>query len=349
MKAYFQKRLLKFKKPAGTSRGILLTKPSWYLFLHDEENPENKGIGEVSIIPGLSIENEQQIENRLSEICAAISADTYNFDAPLSDFPAIKFGMEMALLDYQVNGSKILFPSEFTSGITGIKTNGLIWMAPLEEMYKQVEQKLEKGFRCLKMKIGAIDIQQELEILTNLRRKFRSSELEIRVDANGAFSYNEAGEILAKLSDLEVHSIEQPIAAGQMKEMAALCKNCAIPIALDEELIGTYSFEEKKQLVEQIQPQYLIVKPSLLGGFKASQEWITIANDLGIGWWVTSALESNIGLNAIAQWVATLNTNRYQGLGLGNLYEENVGSPLELKGETLFYNPAQKWNYEFIS
>jgi L-alanine-DL-glutamate epimerase-like enolase superfamily enzyme len=242
-----------------------------------------------------------------------------------------------------------LFPSAFTNGAIGIKTNGLIWMAPLNDMYRQVEQKLSAGFRCLKMKIGAIAIQQELEILTNLRQKFSSAELEIRVDANGAFSFEEAGEILAKLSELEVHSIEQPIAAGQAEEMASLCKNSAIPIALDEELIGMYSFEEKKLLIEQIKPGYLILKPSLLGGFKTSSEWIKIARELGIGWWATSALESNVGLNAIAQWIATFDTEMYQGLGLGNLYEENVGSPLELRGERLFYDTNRKWNFEFIS
>lgn len=349
MKAYFRKRTLKFNKPAGTSRGILLTKPSWYIFLYDENNVEREGLGEVSIIPGLSIENEQQIETKLSEICDAINAGTYELESPLPAFPAIKFALEMALLDYKSEGSKILFPSAFTNGAKGIKTNGLIWMAPLEEMYRQVEQKLDAGFRCLKMKIGAIAIQQELEILSNLRQKYSSSELEIRVDANGAFLFEEAGGILAKLSELEVHSIEQPIAAGQAKEMASLCESSAIPIALDEELIGMYSFEEKKQLIEQIRPRYLILKPSLLGGFKASAEWITIAAELGVGWWATSALESNIGLNAIAQWLATFDTEMYQGLGLGNLYEENIGSPLELRGERLFYDTNRKWNFEFIS
>uniref|UniRef100_UPI0032165126 o-succinylbenzoate synthase n=1 Tax=uncultured Draconibacterium sp. TaxID=1573823 RepID=UPI0032165126 len=349
MKAYFRKRVLKFKKPAGTSRGVLLTKPSWYIFLYDVDDPQNTGIGEVSIIPGLSIESEEQIEIKLSEICSAIEEDRFNFDSPLPDFPSIKFGLEMALLDYHSKTYGILFPSDFTDGQKGIKTNGLIWMAPMQDMYRQVEQKLEAGFRCLKMKIGAIGIEQELEILNNLRSKFSPEELEIRVDANGAFSYDAAVGILAKLNDLKIHSIEQPIAPGQINEMAALCKKCAIPIALDEELIGTYSYAEKKELVSQIRPQYLILKPSLLGGFKASLEWITIAGELGVDWWATSALESNIGLNAIAQWVATLETDRYQGLGLGNLYEKNVNSPLVLKGESLFYDPTQMWNYKFIS
>jgi o-succinylbenzoate synthase len=349
MKAYFRKRTLKFHKPVGTSRGVLLTKPSWYIFLYDAKNVQREGIGEVSIIPGLSIENEQQIEAKLSEICDAINAGSYEMESPLLAFPSIKFALEMAFLDYKYEGSKILFPSAFTNGAIGIKTNGLIWMAPLNDMYRQVEQKLSAGFRCLKMKIGAIAIQQELEILTNLRQKFSSAELEIRVDANGAFSFEEAGEILAKLSELEVHSIEQPIAAGQAEEMASLCKNSAIPIALDEELIGMYSLEEKKLLIEQIKPRYLILKPSLLGGFKTSSEWIKIARELGIGWWATSALESNVGLNAIAQWIATFDTEMYQGLGLGNLYEENVGSPLELRGERLFYDTNRKWNFEFIS
>lgn len=348
MKAYFQKRVLEFSKAAGTSRGALLQKPSWYIFFYDEQAPEIKGIGEVSIIPGLSFDNEAEIEGMLTNVCAKINSGIYNFKKTLQDFPAISFGVETALMDYKVKGSKILFPSEFTEGVHGIKTNGLIWMGTLEDMLEQVKLKLDSGFRCLKMKIGAIDFNQELVLLKSLRQQFKASELELRVDANGAFSYDEAKEYLKVLQELDIHSIEQPILPNQIEEMADLCQNSDLPIALDEELIGKYSYEVKRKLIDIIRPQYLILKPSLLGGIGASTDWINISEEFNIDWWVTSALESNIGLNVIAQWVATLDNEMYQGLGLGSLYRKNIDSPLELQGEKLFYNPGRKWSYEFV-
>lgn len=348
MKAYFQKRILEFTKVAGTSRGVLLQKPSWYIFLYDEQSPEIKGIGEVSIIPGLSFDNEDEIEGMLTNVCAKINAGLYNFRRTLPDFPAISFGVETALKDYKVKGSKILFPSDFTEGISGIKTNGLIWMGNQEEMLEQVKIKLESGFRCLKIKIGAIDFNQELLVLRSLRQQFKVNELEIRVDANGAFSYSEAKEKLKLLQELDIHSIEQPILPNQIEEMADLCQNTDLPVALDEELIGKYPYEVKKKLIDIIRPQYLILKPSLLGGINESTDWIKICKEYDIDWWVTSALESNIGLNVIAQWVATLGNEMYQGLGLGSLYKKNIDSPLELQGEKLFYNPGRKWSYEFV-
>ena len=348
MKAYFQKRILKFLKPAGTSRGVLLQKPSWYIFLYNEEDPSFKGIGEVSIIPGLSPDDEALIEKKLSEVCQKVNAGSYDFSKGVENFPAISFGIETAWLDYKGKGSKILFDSDFTKGINGIKTNGLIWMGNMEQMMEQVKHKLELGFRCLKMKIGAIELEKELHILKTLRRQFPIGDLQLRVDANGAFNFKQAREVLFKLQDLEVHSIEQPILACQLEEMAKLCENPAIPIALDEELIGKNSFENKKKLIELIKPQFLVLKPSLLGGFSESTDWINIADEQNIGWWVTSALESNIGLNAIAQWTATLENEMYQGLGLGNLYKINIECPLSLRGEKLFYDPEQKWGYEFV-
>jgi o-succinylbenzoate synthase len=349
MKAYFQKRILKFKKPAGTSRGILQTKPTWFIYLYDENNPSFKGIGEVSIIPGLSIEDEQSVELKLSDVCTLINAGKFDFNKPTIDFPAIQFGLETAMLDYKAGGTKILYPSEFTKGREGIKTNGLIWMGSSEDLYEQVEQKLKSGFRCLKMKIGALSLEKELSILKNLRRQFDTDQIELRVDANGAFKFTEAKEVLKRLADLSVHSIEQPILPSQIFEMAELCQDTPVPIALDEELIGKTPYENKQKLIELIKPQYLILKPSLLGGYSGSTDWINIADEFNIGWWVTSALESNIGLNAIAQWVATLKNNMYQGLGLGNLYVRNIDSPLKLVGEKLFYYPDSDWNYEFVS
>lgn len=348
MKAYFQKRILEFIHAAGTSRGVLKIKPSWYIYLYDELAPDYKGIGEVSIIPGLSKDDENTIEQKLSVLCAAINENSQNLDEIIADYPAIKFGLETALLDFESKGSKILFESDFTRGESGIPTNGLIWMGNSDEMMARVKQKLDAGFRCLKMKIGAVDIEEELQIIRNLRREYSSSVLELRVDANGAFTYTEAKGILQKLADWEVHSIEQPIMPTQIDEMADLCSTSPIPVALDEELIGIAPYENKFKLIDIIRPQYLILKPSLLGGLGESNDWINIAKQLGIGWWVTSALESNIGLSAIAQWVAGLETSMHQGLGLGNLYKKNIDSPLELHGEKLFYNTERKWRYEFV-
>lgn len=348
MKAHFCKRILRFNNPAGTSRGILLEKPSWYIFLSDKEDPSLYGIGEVSIIPGLSVDDESLIDEKLRGICASINRGSYDFHAVDKKFPAIAFGLETALLDFKTKYTGILYPSDFTLGIQGIRTNGLIWMGSAGEMKSRIKEKLDRGFRCLKMKIGAIDRDRELALLKEVRKEFAQEDLELRVDANGAFSYDEACEVLKRLSDLDVHSIEQPIKPGRSSEMAALCEDPPIPIALDEELIGIRTDDEKEALLEVIKPQYIILKPSLIGGVKESARWIDTAVEKGIGWWATSALESNIGLNAIAQWIATMKTEMHQGLGLGNLYVENITAPLTLQGEELYYRKAGKWDYGFI-
>jgi O-succinylbenzoate synthase len=348
IKSYFQKRILQFQKPAGTSRGIMLNKPVWYIYLYDDKEPKIKGIGECSIIPGLSIDDESLVEDKLSEVCKNINSGVFKFDKTLTDFPGINFGVETAHLDLQAKGSKILFPSSFTQGVEGIKINGLVWMGSIEQMMEQVNDKIDKGFKCIKLKIGAIGFKDELLIIRNIRQRYGSDELQIRVDANGAFTINDVREKLSRLSELNIHSIEQPIMPSQLEEMAELCALSPVDIALDEELIGKYSLENKRKLIEIIKPQYLVLKPGLLGGFRESTDWINIASEFNVGWWVTSALESNIGLNAIAQWTYTLENNNYQGLGTGNLYVENVGSPLVVKGEKLFYDPQQKWNFEFV-
>lgn len=348
MKAYFQKRSLQFNKPAGTSRGVLLHKPSWFIYLYNEDEPDVKGIGECSIIPGLSHDDESLIEDKLSEVCQLINKEAYDFTKPLHDFPAITFGLETALLDYENSGNKILFPSKFTEGLAGIPTNGLIWMGDLTSMSEQVERKLDEGYRCIKLKIGAIDIDDEFLVLSNLRKQFSSKELELRVDANGAFRFEQAPDILKRLADLEIHSIEQPIMPSQLYEMARLCEETPLPIALDEELIGKHPYHVKRKLVEMLQPQYLVLKPGLLGGFKETTDWINIAEEFDTGWWVTSALESNIGLNAIAQWTYTLDSNMHQGLGTGSLFARNIESPLEIIGSKLFYSGNKKWSLEFV-
>lgn len=348
IKAYFQKRILQFRKPAGTSRGIMLQKPVWYIYLYDEFEPLIKGIGECSIIPGLSIDNDLMVEDKLAEICKQINSGEYDFNKELIDFPGVAFGLETALLDLNTGGSKILFPSGFTKGEDGIKINGLVWMGNPESMMEQVEDKIDKGYKCIKLKIGAIDFKDELQIIRNIRQQHNANELEIRVDANGAFSIKSVRDILNKLAELDVHSIEQPIMPSQFDEMAGLCADSPVPIALDEELIGKFPLENKKKIIDNIKPHYLVLKPGLLGGFRETTDWINIAKEFKVGWWVTSALESNIGLNAISQWTYTLGNKIYHGLGTGSLYVENIDSPLTIKGEKIFYDPQQKWNFEFV-
>lgn len=348
IKFYFQKRILQFKKPARTSRGVMLSKPVWYVYLYDENKPIIKGIGECSIIPGLSIDNEMLVEEKLNDIGKKINAGKYNFEKPLPEFPGISFGIETAYLDLQANGTKILYPSKFTEGEDGIKINGLVWMGSLENMMEQVEEKINKGFTCIKLKIGAIDFSDELLIIRNIRQRFNSDDLQIRLDANGAFDFRNVRDKLARLAEFSIHSIEQPILPSQLYEMAELCSMSPIDIALDEELLGKSSFENKRKLIQIIKPKFLVLKPGLLGGFKETTDWINIASEFKIGYWITSALESNIGLNAIAQWTYTLDNTMYQGLGTGSLYVDNVESPLLVRGEKIFYDPKLKWNYEFV-
>ena len=263
--------------------------------------------------------------------------------ADYRSFPSIVFGMEQALRSLAGPSPFELFPCEFIRGVP-IPINGLIWMGPPDFMKAQVCEKLEAGYRCLKLKIGALDFETELELLRGIRREYSLEELEIRVDANGAFSSEDALEKLKVLSGLGLHSIEQPIPPGHRDAMAELCLRTPLPIALDEELIGHFEREEKEGLLEYIQPQYIILKPSLSGGFSGSAEWIQAAESRRIGWWVTSALESNIGLNAIAQWTATLDVHVPQGLGTGSLFTNNFASPLTADQGLLWYDTNKSWN-----
>lgn len=340
LKASYKKHTLQFHQPAGTSRGVYTSKDSWLLFLSDGEKT---GVGECSILKELSIDDRPDFEEKLKQVCAEINSLTFDFNLTLYEFPAIQFGLETALMDLKNGGNRILFPSPFTEGKTGIVTNGLIWMGNKTEMRKQIARKLDAGFGCIKLKIGAIDWQEEKDLIAGMRKQFSASELTIRVDANGAYTFEQATEVLSALAELQVHSIEQPIKAGQWDQMAKLCANTPTPIALDEELIGISSLEEKQKLLEIIRPHYLILKPSLLGGLKASDEWIQLTTHNNIGWWATSALESNIGLNAIAQWVFTKKPTIPQGLGTGMLFSNNIDSPLTLHGEKLFYDPIKNW------
>lgn len=345
MKASYKKYTLNFKRPSGTSRGVLTTKETWFLILEEENN---FGIGECGILRTLSIDDRPDYEEKLKWTCQNIHLPKDELLAELVEFPSIQFGVEMALLSLQSQDPFQLFPSAFTNGEKGIPINGLIWMGEEAFMHEQIQQKLEQGFSCIKLKIGAIDFDKEIALLQSIRKKYSASEIELRVDANGAFQPQEALQKLQRLSELDLHSIEQPIKQGQFSEMAKLCAKTPLPIALDEELIGVFSVTKKEELLQTIQPQYIILKPSLIGGFKGTQEWIDLAEKQNIGWWITSALESNIGLNAISQFTFMQNSNMPQGLGTGSLYTNNIESPLVVKGEYITYAPEKTWDVNSI-
>ncbi|QBJ86211.1 o-succinylbenzoate synthase [Chryseobacterium gleum] len=332
MEATYLKYLLQFKRPSGTSRGVLLDKETFILTVSEEGR---KGIGECAVFRGLSYDDRPDYEEKLKWLCENINLDAAFLKEELKEFPSIWFGYEQAVLNLR-NGGNIYFPSEFTEGKSAITINGLIWMGDAAYMQEQIQEKLEKGFHCIKLKIG-VDWKSEHIILQKLREKFSKDQLELRVDANGGFSKDEAVIVLQQLADLHIHSIEQPIKAGNWDEMAESCAKTPTPIALDEELIGIIEPEKKKQLLEKIKPQYIILKPALVGGFSGSDEWISLAENQNIGWWITSALESNIGLNAIAQYTFTKKNPMPQGLGTGALFVNNFESVLELKNELLWF------------
>ncbi len=348
LNATFTKYTLDFLRPSGTSRGVLTDKPGWFLKVWEEDNPEVFGLGECGPLHWLSIEPMDGMEAKLEEVCSNINTYTDDFQESLVDWPSIRFGLEMALLDLHNGGKRELFPSEFTGGNDSILINGLIWMGEKDNMLQQVEEKLAKGFSCIKLKIGAIDFNKELEVISHIRKHYAAKEIEIRVDANGAFNPKNALDKLKQLSELELHSIEQPIMPKQWEGMAELCSTSPLAIALDEELIGVDGID-KKNLLEAINPQYIILKPTLLGGFTASKEWIDLAEAENISWWATSALESNIGLSAISQWCYQLKSPMPQGLGTGQLYTNNFDSPLHLEGESLFYSNSKKWSLSKLS
>ncbi|WP_396634807.1 o-succinylbenzoate synthase [Maribacter sp. R86514] len=345
MKATFKKYLLDFKNPSGTSRGILRTKETWFLFLEEEGK---WGIGECGLFRGLSFDDVPEYEEKCTWVAHNINLGETELLMQLQDFPSIQFGIEQAFMSLRSKNPFHLFDSSFVSHQKPIAINGLVWMGDRVFMHRQIEEKLKDGFSCIKMKIGAIDFDTEIALLKSIRERYSKEDIELRVDANGAFTPQEALFKLDILSKLDLHSIEQPIKQGQTEEMKRLCSNTPLPIALDEELIGVVDVTKKGELLQTIQPQYIILKPSLVGGFAGSGEWISIAKENNIGWWVTSALESNIGLNAIAQWTATLNNKMPQGLGTGSLFTNNIESPLEVDNGGLFYNSSKKWNTNLI-
>ncbi len=345
LKAEIVKYPLIFKQPGGTSRGVLNKKDSWFIKVFEQDNPEVFGLGECSIIKGLSFDDRPDLDQIIHEFAKNINS----FDQDkIAEFPALNFAIETALLDLKNKGKRILFPSNFTDSKKTIPINGLVWMGEPDFMRKQIQEKIEQGFNCIKLKIGAIDFETEIEIIQEIRKIYSANEIEIRVDANGAFHPNDALEKLKRLSELDLHSIEQPIKANQLEKMASLCETTPLPIALDEELISVFGLDKKKQLLEKIKPQYIILKPSLLGGFAQSEEWINLVKELNIGWWITSALESNIGLNAIAQWTYTLKNPMPQGLGTGQVFSNNIPSPLKIEKGNLRYSSNRNWNLKAL-
>jgi len=341
LKATYKKYTLNFKRPSGTSRGVLTEKETWFLIL--EENGK-VGIGECGILRILSIDDRPDYEEKLQWVCTNIHLGKDVLWEALIEFPSIQFGVEMALLSLVSKTPFELFPSTFTLGTQSMEINGLVWMGEEAFMKEQVEEKLAQGFRCIKLKIGAIDFEKELDLLRYIRSHFDAKTVEIRVDANGAFSLKEALGKITQLAEFKLHSIEQPIQKGNTDTMADLCKITPLPIALDEELIGVFDVVKKEQLLHKIKPQYIILKPSLVGGFKGTLEWISIAEKLNIKWWITSALESNIGLNAITQFTYTLQNSLPQGLGTGGLYTNNFDCPLEINKGCIQYLPSKIWD-----
>jgi L-alanine-DL-glutamate epimerase-like enolase superfamily enzyme len=341
MEISVEKLNLEFKKPSGTSRGVLYSKPSWIIKLIDSNG--KLGVGEFSVIPGLSIDfmDEESYETQIQRLVAYLKENLIQpikyqeilskVNSQFRNSPSLVFGVETAILDYLNGGSGLIFNNTFALGASEIPINGLIWMGSKSEMRSQIQEKLELGFKTIKLKIGAIAIEQELELISEIRKEFNSDQIMIRVDANGAFKESNVRDILKKLKKLDVHSIEQPIQSGNWNLMAELCNENAIPIALDEELIGIFEKERKIELLDTIKPQFIILKPSLHGGFIGCAEWIVLAEDRKIGWWMTSALESSVGLNAIAQFTANYPIEIPQGLGTGGLYTNNSPSDLVIE------------------
>lgn len=335
---------LNFAVPAGTSRGVYQTRKSWFIVL---KGSRGIGIGECAPLPNLSCDDVPNYEEILEHYCRRIEAgERINFEE-LRDYPSILFGLEVALRDYNSDGH-VLWNTSFSRGEAGITINGLIWMGTHEYMLKQIDTKIEQGFKCLKLKVGAIDFKQELDLVKHIRLKYPKEVLEIRLDANGGFSVNDALKRLEELAKYDIHSIEQPVKARQVAEMASIVGRSPIPIALDEELIGISSMCSKRELLEEINPNYIILKPSLHGGLMGCKEWIELAQHRGVGWWITSALESNVGLNAIAQWCASLEVTMAQGLGTGALFTNNIVSPLYTDGQSLNYDAAACWDLNGI-
>ncbi len=342
-KISIEPRTFHFKQPAGTSRGVYTTRKSWFVEITADEYPGLKGIGECAPLPDLSCDFRPEYEQTLNSICGIIEATGQINYEMLRPYPSIMFGIETAIRHLEC-GNLCLADTPFGRGEEGIPTNGLVWMGSFDEMSQRLERKIEEGFSCIKLKIGAIDFEKELELVKRIRSRFSKNDIELRLDANGGFTPQNAKERLERLAQYDIHSIEQPIKQHQWREMAALCASSPIPIALDEELIGVNLPAMKDDLLDTIRPAYIILKPSLHGGMKGSAEWIAKARERGIGSWMTSALESNVGLNAIAHFAAHTygpDIKMPQGLGTGMLFTDNIEAPIALHGNRLWFTPEK--------
>lgn len=338
MKINITERILHFKQPAGTSRGVYTERKIW---LVEMKEGERKGIGECAPLPQLSCDDIPHYAETLRMFCDQIEQTGVIDYQALCPYPSMLFGLESASAQLRVNGSAKLFDTPFGRGEEGITINGLVWMGTFEEMYQRIEEKIQAGFHCVKLKIGAIDWEREISLIKFIRQHFTKEQIELRVDANGGFTPQEAMRKLEQLATYDIHSIEQPIKQHQWKEMTRLCHETPLPIALDEELIGINDTTSKIELLDTIRPQYIILKPSLHGGMHGSEEWIKLAQERSIGSWITSALESNIGLNAIAHFAAKVygpHISMPQGLGTGQLFTDNIPMPIEIRGEKLYFN-----------
>ncbi len=343
----YQKYILNFRFEAGTSRGVLTERNTYFIRLFDSNKPHVIGIGEASPLKDLSIDYVPNFEEKIKDFCQKFTQQDFKNPQAIPykwlkentlSLPSLRFAVEVAAKDLANKGIRKIYDNDFYNLGKPLPINGLVWMGTESFMQAQIEEKLQKGFTCIKLKIGAINFDRELALLYSIRKRFSPEKITLRVDANGAFLPSEALEKLKALASYQLHSIEQPIKAGQVTEMAELCTITPLPIALDEELIGIEDINEKEKLLKTIKPQYIILKPTLLGGLEETKEWIEVADKQGIGWWITSALESNIGLNAICQFTANYFPTLPQGLGTGQLYHNNIELPLEIQNGYIFYN-----------
>ena len=334
-------KLLHFLQPAGTSRGVYNTRLSFYLKLTSDEQPDVVGVGECATLPDLSCDAmpPNEYERKLRTFCDEYeSTGVIDYEA-MRAYPSMLFGLETAVAQFNAKGSLNFFNTPFGRGEEGIPINGLVWMGTFKEMFERLEAKLKAGFHCIKIKIGAIDFNRELQLIRHIRSTFSRNNVELRVDANGGFTPEEALSRMEALVQYDIHSIEQPIKQHQWAEMARLCAATPLPIGLDEELIGVNERQKKIELLDTIRPQYIVLKPSLHGGMAGTEEWIQLARERNIGSWITSALESNVGLNAIAQLTASIygtNIRHAQGLGTGQLFADNIEMPLKVVGDKLW-------------
>jgi O-succinylbenzoate synthase len=345
------KRVFQFNFKARTSRGLMKDKISWFIKIIDSKDPSVVGIGECGPLPGLSVDARPDYEEVLNQVAEKVGGlsltgldDIYPMVANIvpAEFPSIRMGLETAMFDLLNGGKRLIFDNSFVSG-KPIPINGLIWMGDMDFMMNQINLKIAEGFNCIKLKVGGLDFDRECDTLNYLRKRYFRDNIIIRLDANGAFKPEDVLYRIEQLAKFNIQSIEQPIKAGQ-EEMEELCRKSIIPIAFDEELIGKETVEQKKDLLEKHKPKFIILKPSLHGGFSGCSEWISIAENLGIGWWITSALESSIGLNAICQFTANHDINLHQGLGTGSIYSNNFPSPLKVNKGHISYSSVEEWD-----